>query len=112
MSTYNVPRNTKGEGKILFIFSSKALIYAGIGIAIGWIFYFILSLINLSIVGIIIMVVFGFIGFSIATFNVPNISRIEVAKKNAGQSIDEVLRRYIKFKMKKVKIYALYKGGK
>lgn len=111
MSTYNVPRNTKGEGRILFIFSTKALIYTGIGIGIGWVFYFIFNLMKLSFVGIIMMVLFGIIGFSIATFNMPNISKIDVARKNSGQSIDEIIRRYLKFKMKKVKIYALYKGG-
>ncbi len=111
MSTYNIPRDTKGEGRILFIFSTKALMYAGIGIGIGWIFYFLFDLIGLSVVGIIIMAILGGVGFSIATFNIPNITKIDVAKKNAGQSIDEVLRRYLKFRMKKVKKYALYKGG-
>ena len=111
MSTYNVPRNTKGEGKILFVFSTKALIYTAIGIGIGWVFYFLFNLIGLSIVGIIIMAILGLIGFSIATFNMPNIQKIDVANKNAGQKIDEVIRKYIKFKMKKVKRYALYKGG-
>lgn len=28
---YQIPRNVKGEGRILFIFSTKALIYTGIG---------------------------------------------------------------------------------
>ena len=32
MGTYNLPRNVKGEGRILFIFSSKALIYTFIGV--------------------------------------------------------------------------------
>ena len=31
MGTYNIPRNTKGEGKILIIFSIKAFIYTIIG---------------------------------------------------------------------------------
>lgn len=28
---YQIPRNVKGEGRILFIFSTKALIYSGVG---------------------------------------------------------------------------------
>lgn len=28
---YQIPRNVKGEGRILYIFSTKSLIYAGIG---------------------------------------------------------------------------------
>ena len=43
MGTYNVPRNVKGEGRILFIFSTKSLITASIGGAVGLIFYFIFS---------------------------------------------------------------------
>ena len=39
MRTYEIPRNYKGEGRILFIFSTKALIYTVIGAAIGLIFY-------------------------------------------------------------------------
>lgn len=31
---YQIPRNVKGEGRILFIFSTKALITTGIGAAI------------------------------------------------------------------------------
>ena len=31
---YPVPRNVKGEGRILFIFSTKALITTGIGAAV------------------------------------------------------------------------------
>lgn len=27
---YQIPRNVKGEGRILFIFSTKALIYTGV----------------------------------------------------------------------------------
>ena len=41
MGTYNVPRNVKGEGRILFIFTPKSLIYTVIGVAIGLLFYFI-----------------------------------------------------------------------
>ena len=31
MGTHMIPRNTKGEGRILFIFSTKAMIYTAIG---------------------------------------------------------------------------------
>ena len=41
MNTYNIPRNVKGEGRILYIFSTKAIIYTAIGLAIGLLFYFI-----------------------------------------------------------------------
>ena len=41
---YNIPRNYKGENKILFIFSTKAFMFTGIGALIGVVLYYILSL--------------------------------------------------------------------
>ena len=40
MQTYEIPRNYKGESRILYIFSVKALAYTGIGVVIGGVFYF------------------------------------------------------------------------
>ena len=105
MGTYYIPRNVKGEGRILYIFSTKALIYTAVGAAIGLIFYFLFSLINLKIIGIIITAIFGLIGFSIATFKIPESQNWEITKKNGGQNIDDVIIRAIKFKMRKNKIY-------
>lgn len=47
---YQIPRNVKGEGRILFIFSTKALITTGIGAVIGLTFWWIFKLMNLSMV--------------------------------------------------------------
>ena len=105
---YNIPRNTKGEGRILYIFSTKGLIYTGIGALIGGIFYFIFNLIGLKMLGLIFVLIFGGIGFSIATLKIPKIKTIEITKKIGGEQIDEVLKRYIKFKMKKTKKYRLF----
>lgn len=106
MGTYNVPRNVKGEGRILFIFSTKALMYTGIGALAGGLFYIIFSLINLTMVGLIFVVLFGLIGFCIGTFKVPNMTKFEVTRINGGENIDEIIKRYAKFKSKKKKIYA------
>ena len=46
MGTYNVPRNVKGEGRILFIFTTKSLIYSAVGVGVGLIFYLIFKLIE------------------------------------------------------------------
>ena len=35
MGTYNLPRNVKGENRILFIFSTKSLIYTVVAAGIG-----------------------------------------------------------------------------
>lgn len=111
MGTYNIPRDVKGEGRILYIFSTKALVYTAIGVGIGLIFYFIFQLINMQIIGWFFMILFGLIGFVIATFKMPNIKKIEVARKTSGEKIDDVIFRYVKFKLKNTKRYVLYKGG-
>ena len=58
MGTYMIPRNTKGEGRILFIFSTKALIYTVVGGLIGMPFYYLFKFIKMNIVGIVIIALF------------------------------------------------------
>ena len=105
MNTYNIPRNVKGEGRILYVFSTKALIYTFVGLCVGLVFNFIFKLIGLSTVGIILLVVCGVLGFVIATFKVPDTTAFEITKKTGGENIDDVIRRAIKFKMEHYKIY-------
>ena len=103
--SYNIPRNVKGEGRILSIFSYKAVLYTGVGIGIGYIFHLLFSALMLEMVGYIIMGVLGFIGFGIATFKMPDSPFLKSAKLAAGEQIDEVIKRAIKFKMNKNKYY-------
>ena len=110
MGTHLIPRDLKGEGRILF-FSYKALLYTIIGLVPGYIFYFIFNLIGLSVVGIVIMCIFALIGFSIGTFKMPNTKSFEITKKTGGEKIDEILLRLFKFKMKKNRIYVYDKKG-
>lgn len=105
---YNIPRNYKGENKILFIFSTKSFLYTIGGAAIGILFYMILKLFKLSKVGLALILLFGFIGFSIGTFKIPDNSNLEFSKKVGGESIDDVIIRWIKFKRNRNKIY-IYK---
>lgn len=105
MNTYNIPRNVKGEGRILFVFSTKALIYCFVGVAIGFIFNLLFGLFNLKMVGYIMMLVLGLLGFIIGTFKIPESSAFELTKKTGGENIDNVIIRAFKFKMKKNRIY-------
>ena len=105
MNSYNLPRNVKGEGRILFIFSTKALIYTFIGMLIGTVFYIIFSMLKMKTVGVVFIVVFGLIGFIIATFKIPDTTAFEFTKKTGGENIDDVIKRYVRFKMQKGKIY-------
>lgn len=112
MGTYNLPRNVKGEGRILFIFSTKGLITTCIGGGIGLIFYAIFSLFGLKMVGIIITLIFAAIGYAIGMLKVPNTNGLEITKKTGGENIDEVIMRYIKFKTNKKKYYVYTKEEK
>ena len=111
MKSYYIPRDYKGEGRILYIFSTKAIIYTAVGVGFGLLFYFILNLIGLTTLGIIIAVIFGGIGFGIGTFKVPEMKNFEITKKTGGENIDDVIKRWIKFKKNKNKIY-VYKNDK
>lgn len=105
MGTYNLPRNVKGEGRILFIFSTKSLIYTCIGGGVGLIFYFLFKLLNISIVGIVITLIFASVGYVIGMFKVPDTNGFEIARKTGGENIDDVIVRWIKFKKNGNKIY-------
>ncbi len=103
MGTYLIPRDLKGEGRILF-FSYKALLYTLIGLVPGYLLFMVIKPIHL-ITAWIVMGTFAFIGFGIGTFTMPNTKSMEVTKKTGGEKIDEIIVRYIKFRMKKNRIY-------
>ena len=105
MGTYNIPRNVKGEGRILFIFSTKSMIYTAVGGVVGLPFHLLFSALDLTIVGLIIIAIFALIGFIIGTFKIPQIGILKFTKTVAGQNIDDVIKRAIKFKRSGSKIY-------
>ncbi len=105
MGTYNLPRNVKGENRILFIFSTKSLIYTVIAAGIGLLFYFIFKILNLTMVGIVIVAIFALLGFGIGTLKVPEIAKFEFSKKTGGEAVDDVIKRAILFNTKGRKIY-------
>lgn len=107
MGTHMIPRDTKGEGRILFIFSTKALIYTVIGGAMGLPAFWILGMFKFKTInpGIIVMVFFALIGFLIGTVKVPNSESFKVCRLVGGENIDDIILRYIKFKRQKNKIY-------
>lgn len=104
MATHYIPRNVKGEGRILYIFSTKSLITTAIGAGIGFVFYFLMKAIGIGTVGLILMAIFALLGFSCGTFKIPQIAGLAFTKNVVGDSIDDIVLRYIKFKINK-KIY-------
>ena len=104
MGTYYIPRNYKGESRILYIFTVKSLITSVVGAMVGSVFFLLFTLLNIQIVGIIIMAVFALIGFIVGAFKIPTVVAFPVTKKIGGESIGEIVLRYIKYKKTK-KIY-------
>ena len=109
MGSYYIPSNKlKGESRILYIFTGKSLIYTAVGGMLGAIFYLIFNAIGMSTVGIIIMAAFALIGFSIATFKIPNVGNTKISNNVGGDNIDETIKNYFMFaRNKKVYSYAL-----
>ena len=105
MGTYNLPRSVKGEGRILFIFTGKSMIYTVVAGGVGLLFYFIFSIFGLNTIGIVVTVFFALIGFIIGSLKVPNLEKFEFSRKTGGENLDDVIRRAIKFKTKGKKIY-------
>ena len=54
MGTYYIPRNYRGETRILYIFTVKSLITTVVGAMVGLIFFAIFSMMGIKIVGIIL----------------------------------------------------------
>ncbi len=111
MGTYYIPRNYRGESRILYIFTVKSLITTAVGAMVGSLFWIIFRLMNLNAVGIIIMAFFAFIGFAVGALKIPTIVAFPITKKIGGEPIGEIILRYIKFK-KTRKMYVYTKEEK
>lgn len=107
MGTYYIPRNLKGETRILYIFTVKSLIATAIGGAIGFVFYFIFNALGVHMVGVITMAIFALIGYIMGAFNIPTVAGLPFTKKIGGEPLSEIIRRYIVFRMNK-KIYVYH----
>ena len=106
MGTYYIPRNYKGETRILYIFTMKSLLTSVVGAMIGSLFFLLFTLLQMQVVGIVIMVVFALIGFCVGAFKIPTIVAFHVTKKIGGESVGGIVLRYIKYKKtKKIYIY-------
>jgi len=106
MGTYYIPRNYKGETRILYIFTMKSLLTSVVGAMIGSLFFLLFTLLQMQVVGIVIMVIFALIGFCVGAFKIPTIVAFPVTKKIGGESVGGIVLRYIKYKKtKKIYIY-------
>lgn len=111
MGTYYIPRNYRGESRILYIFTVKSLITTGVGALLGSIFWIIFRSLGMNAVGLIIMGVFAFIGFALGALKIPTIVAFPITKRIGGEPIGEIIIRYFKFK-KNRKMYTYTKEEK
>lgn len=111
MGTYQIPRNYRGESRILYIFTIKSLITTAAGAGIGSLFFLIFNVFGMATVGIIIMAFFALIGFIIGAVKIPTIVMFPITKRIGGEPIGEIILRYIKFK-KNRKMYTYTKEEK
>lgn len=65
-------------------------------------------MLGLGVIRLILVIIFAAIGFSIATFKIPNTTAFEFTKKTGGENIDDVIRRWLKFKFKNKKRIYVY----
>ena len=106
---YNIPRNTKGEGRFFYVFTPKALITTAVlGVIAFVIFKAIGDTIGISYLGVIGAAIFGLIGFAITSFKIPESNNFELTRKAGGEYIDQIIIRFIKFKMRRNKIYTFF----
>lgn len=108
MATHYIPKNLKGETRILIIFSTKSLITTAIFAAIGGLLMLIFNSIGLKALGITLLIVFALIGYAVGTLKIPKITGLKFTKNVEGDSIDEIIVRYAKFKANK-KVYSYTK---
>ena len=105
MGPYNIPRNVKDEGRILFIFTGKSMIYTVIAAGVGFFFYLIIAAMGAKLIGMLVIAIFALIGFCIGTFKVPDLGAFAFTNKVGGENIDDVIFRAIRFKKAHNRIY-------
>ena len=88
-------------GILYFVYS----MLNGVTLSTIFVVFELTSIVYLFVVSAIIFGVLGLIGFSVATFKIPNISSVPAFNAIAGESIDDIIIRFIKHKVNKKKIY-------
>jgi len=104
--TYSVPRNVKGESRILYIFSIKSLITTLIGALVGLPVFLLFSKMGMTIVGLVIIALFAAIGYGIGVLSIPDTPLVGNLRKAGGEKVSDILIRTVTFqKRKKIYIY-------
>ena len=94
------------------IFSTKSLIWTAGAALVGFIIFQILKMIGLTTPGMVVLVVCSVAGFVIGTCKMPAIDSFKLTRQTAGENIDDIIKRAIKFKLKRNRIYVYAKEEK
>ena len=89
------------NGRILFIFTTKSLLYTA---AFGFVGIIAFSIIK-GIPGIVTALVIAGIGFGLGTLKMPDTNSYNITRKTGGENLDAILLKYIKFKSRGKRIY-------
>jgi hypothetical protein len=111
MGTHLIPRDVKGEARVLIIFTQKGFFYTLIGIGIGGMIATPLFSLGASVVAWGILALFAGIGFVAGQVKIPDSNAFDILKKTGGEHVDEVVMKAIKFRRNR-KIYTYDKGGR
>ena len=119
-SSFYVPRSVKGESRILYIFTIKSFIVTLIFGLVGAGIWFLLTSFNINVElvpGLIIVGIFGGIGYALATVIIPDVPFMGPLRKAGGENIGAMILRLISFRgRKKIYLYnykrGVIKGGK
>ena len=109
MGTHLIPRsNVKGQDRFFIFFSVPGLIGTIIGLIPGYIMYSLVAALSgagnsISMPGVVVLVLFGFIGFVIGQVQVPDNGSLPLFKKIGGLYIREVIVQYFNFNKNKKK---------
>ena len=104
MRTHIIPRaDVKGQDRFFIIFSFPGLIGTIVGVGIGFPFYSILAAFGASTPGLVVIALFGVIGFTIGQVKIPDTNAFSIFKKVGGEYVRDIILRYMKFNKSKKK---------
>lgn len=110
--TYTVPRNVKGESRLLYIFTMKSIVTTAIFAALGLPIFFILNNFGMTLPGLITLSVFGAIGYFIGVLKIPDTPLVGNLRKAGGEEVSDILIRIATFgRRKKIYVYRPSKAG-
>ncbi len=108
MSTHYIPKDLRGETRILVVFTVKSLMTTAIFGGVGAVIFLVFAALNMKIAGAIILVALAGLGYVFGTLKMKKITGWKFTKNIEGDSLDDVFIRYIKFKSNR-KIYSYTK---